>query len=97
MAIALPITVFAISRAPCFQLIGELTCRVETSEKLVALTFDDGPTPSGVDAVLPVLEHHRVKATFFLVGDALPIIIDDLQARGFRLVTVSELLEAGGP
>jgi peptidoglycan/xylan/chitin deacetylase (PgdA/CDA1 family) len=38
--------------------------------KLIALTFDDGPgkfTP----AVLDVLEEHRAKATFFLMGCAI--------------------------
>jgi polysaccharide deacetylase 2 family uncharacterized protein YibQ len=29
-------------------------------------------------------------------ADALPMIIADLQARGFHLVTISKLLEAGG-
>jgi peptidoglycan/xylan/chitin deacetylase (PgdA/CDA1 family) len=50
---------------------GELTSRVDTPEKLVALTFDDGPSHIGVDAVLPVLRERDIKATFFLVGGAL--------------------------
>ena len=62
---------FLVSKAPCFQLIGELACRVETREKLVALTFDDGPTPRGADAVLPILADEGVKATFFVVGQAM--------------------------
>jgi peptidoglycan/xylan/chitin deacetylase (PgdA/CDA1 family) len=57
-----------ISKAPCWQLVGEVTCRVETSEKIVALSFDDGPTPEGVEAVLPVLDAYGAKATFFLIG-----------------------------
>ena len=61
----------AISKAPCFQLIGDLTCRVETSAKRVALSFDDGPTPQGVAAVLPVLDRFDAKATFFLIGQDL--------------------------
>lgn len=41
--------------------------QVATSEKVVALTFDDGP---GVhtDEILRILEEHNVKATFFLTG-----------------------------
>ncbi len=35
----------------------------------VALTFDDGPHPEGTPAILAVLREHRVKATFFLVGE----------------------------
>lgn len=53
-----------ISKARCFQLVGEVTCHVETSEKLAALSFDDGPTPEGVDAVLNQLEPRGIKATF---------------------------------
>lgn len=58
----------AFSKAKCTQLAGELTCRVETRENLVALSFDDGPTPEGVAAVLPILAEHDTKATFFLIG-----------------------------
>jgi peptidoglycan-N-acetylglucosamine deacetylase len=57
-----------LSKARCFQLVGEVTCRVETNEKIVALTFDDGPTKEGVDAVLPILDRYDAKATFFLIG-----------------------------
>lgn len=38
-----------------------------TSNKLVALTFDDGPSSTTSD-VLDVLEDYDVKATFFLIG-----------------------------
>lgn len=57
-----------ISKATCFTLTADVVCRVETDQKLVALTFDDGPTDLGVNAVLPVLDHYGAKATFFLVG-----------------------------
>lgn len=59
---------FEISRATCFQLVGAPVCRIDTQEKIVALSFDDGPTPSGVDAVLPVLAKYEARATFFLIG-----------------------------
>src|SRR3954453_13115494 len=62
------VALWQISRARCFVLIGAVTCRVETKEPLVALTFDDGPTAEGLQAILPVLEARHVKATFFLIG-----------------------------
>ncbi len=37
-------------------------------EKLVALTFDDGPHPRYTDEVLAVLDKYGVKATFFMIG-----------------------------
>jgi peptidoglycan/xylan/chitin deacetylase (PgdA/CDA1 family) len=57
-----------LSRSRDFQLFGEIVPRVDTSEKVVALTFDDGPTPEYTDGVLDVLRERGVKATFFLMG-----------------------------
>lgn len=38
------------------------------SEKLVALTFDDGPNDKYTPQVLDILDNYDVKATFFVVG-----------------------------
>ena len=40
----------------------------------MALTFDDGPHPVYTPRVLEILEHFRVKATFFLIGRAGPLL-----------------------
>lgn len=53
-----------------FQLVGTIVDHVETKEKLVALTFDDGPT-GNVDELLPLLDKYNAKATFFLIGREL--------------------------
>jgi len=37
-------------------------------EKLIALTFDDGPHPTQTDKILAVLDKYGVKATFFVIG-----------------------------
>jgi peptidoglycan/xylan/chitin deacetylase (PgdA/CDA1 family) len=60
-----------LSRSTTLQLFGQLVARVETSDKLLALTFDDGPTHFGTDAILQVLSEQGVRATFFLVGEAM--------------------------
>lgn len=44
-------------------------CRVNKHEKVVYLTFDDGPIPEITPWVLDLLDHYGIKATFFLVGD----------------------------
>lgn len=49
------------------QLFGEHLKRVETTEKVVALTFDDGPD-DGTDDVLATLAARKVPATFYLCG-----------------------------
>ena len=40
----------------------------EDSEKLVALTFDDGPKEGKTDALLDMLKEKGVHATFFMIG-----------------------------
>lgn len=42
---------------------------VHTQEKVVALTFDDGPDPNYTGLVLDVLKEKNVKATFFVLGE----------------------------
>jgi peptidoglycan/xylan/chitin deacetylase (PgdA/CDA1 family) len=71
IALLLSFTAWRISKARCHQLVGEVICRVETSKKIVALSFDDGPTPEGVNAVLAELQPRGIKATFFLIGNRM--------------------------
>lgn len=53
-----------------YQVFGELVAHVNTKEKLVALTFDDGPTENTA-RILELLDEQNIHATFFLVGDSL--------------------------
>lgn len=41
---------------------------VPTTEKVVALTFDDGPHPRFTDEILEILRKEEVRATFFAIG-----------------------------
>jgi peptidoglycan/xylan/chitin deacetylase (PgdA/CDA1 family) len=41
------------------------------TEKVVALTFDDGPRPETTSQVLDILKQRNVKATFFMVGQQI--------------------------
>ncbi len=43
-------------------------CRKKTNDKIVALTFDDGPHPIETPAVLNVLKNRNIPATFFCIG-----------------------------
>ena len=45
------------------------TWNVKTDEKVIYLTFDDGPIPEVTPWVLEKLEQYDAKATFFCVGD----------------------------
>ncbi len=43
--------------------------RVNSTDKLVALTFDDGPSPVWTPQILDELNKAGIKATFFMLGD----------------------------
>lgn len=41
---------------------------IADGEKVIYLTFDDGPTPEVTDWVLDLLDEYNAKATFFCIG-----------------------------
>jgi peptidoglycan/xylan/chitin deacetylase (PgdA/CDA1 family) len=54
----------------------------------LALTFDDGPNPAATPQLLEVLARHRVRATFFLIGDFVlrePQLTRDIAAAGHAI------------
>lgn len=57
-----------LASSPSFQVAGTLVDRVETDDRVVALTFDDGPSDADADAVLDVLAARGVRATFYVNG-----------------------------
>lgn len=73
--------------ARTFQLFGGLTNHVETNEKVVALTFDDGPTQN-VEEILALLDTYDAKATFFLIGNEIeksPELAREIAKNGHQL------------
>jgi chitin deacetylase len=64
-------TLWQIGKSRTFQFFGVIVPRINTTEKVVALTFDDGPTVNGTSEILNVLDDLQVKATFFLIGSEL--------------------------
>jgi len=65
--IAVSYSLFQVSKSRSFQFFGGIVEKVETEEKVVALTFDDGP---GIhtDEILSILKKEGIKATFYLTG-----------------------------
>lgn len=47
---------------------GSVLGRLPTTDKVAALTFDDGPNPDATPVILDVLAEKQVKATFFILG-----------------------------
>lgn len=61
-----------------------LTWYVSTDQKLVALTFDDGPRPKWTTLVLDTLDEYSVPATFFMIGRRVleyPGVVDGRMGR----------------
>lgn len=46
----------------------DVECKAETKEKVVALSFDDGPVENYTPQILDILQQHKVPAAFFCIG-----------------------------
>jgi peptidoglycan/xylan/chitin deacetylase (PgdA/CDA1 family) len=69
---------------PRSQLFGSTLCRTNSPRKL-ALTFDDGPNPAITPKLLELLDRHKARATFFVIGKharECPDLLKETAARG---------------
>lgn len=62
---------YELMEAPGNQVFGKTIVAGPPDQKVVALTFDDGPNPPYTGRILDVLAKEHVHATFFLVGRAV--------------------------
>src|SRR5271163_1933748 len=72
---------------PRAQLFGSAICRTNSARKL-ALTFDDGPNPAITPALLDLLDLHKARATFFVIGRhvrAVPALAKEIAERGHTI------------
>ncbi len=70
------------------KLFPNFTWRIPTDEKVIHLTFDDGPIPEVTPWVLDQLAQHNAKATFFCVGDNIqkhPDVLEMVRKAGHAL------------
>ena len=61
---------------------------IQTTQKVVAMTFDDGPHPTHTPRLLKMLRDRNIKATFFLVGKnakAYPAIVRQMVEEGHEI------------
>ncbi|MFA7284290.1 MAG: polysaccharide deacetylase family protein [Candidatus Absconditabacterales bacterium] len=70
---------FYISKSRNFQFFGGLVNNIQTQKRIVALTFDDGPSPGNTQKTLEILRNHGIKATFFLIGREIEAYPSGLQ------------------
>ena len=60
----------------------------DRNQKVLYLTFDDGPWPPYTDEILAILREHKAKATFFVVGDMAqqwPDMVKQIHREGHAL------------
>jgi len=55
------------------------------AEKLIALTFDDGPCEGVTDKILDILEENGAAASFFLIGDLISEKTEYLVKRAYDM------------
>lgn len=73
---------------PCFAaryLYPEAVFRIKTAEKVLCLTFDDGPDPVSTPLILKVLGEYGIKAIFFCNGrraETYPDLADQIKSEG---------------
>jgi peptidoglycan/xylan/chitin deacetylase (PgdA/CDA1 family) len=77
-------------RTPFFlpKLFPSLLWRVATQDKVLYLTFDDGPVPGPTEFVIEQLKKSNAKATFFCIGDNVrkhPAIFNKVLASGHAI------------
>ena len=61
---------------------------VKTDEKLIAITFDDGPHPVYTPQILEILAKYKAKATFFVTGnrsDRYPHLLKRIVKEGHEI------------
>lgn len=64
------------------------TWSLPVDEKILYLSFDDGPHPTITPRVLALLKQYNAKATFFCVGNNVekyPAVFNSIQAEGHSL------------
>ena len=69
-------------------LFGDAFYKVQTDEKVVALTFDDGPDPRYTEQIGQILADAGAPSTFFVMGrhvEQHPEVVQTLMAQGHEL------------
>lgn len=67
---------------------GKIIWNIPTNEKVIALTFDDGPSPTFTPVILELLSKHQAKATFFVLGkqaEKFPELVKEEGKRGHTI------------
>ncbi|MBD2362015.1 polysaccharide deacetylase family protein [Anabaena minutissima FACHB-250] len=76
---------FSYALSPHFQGATIKSAQLSQGQKVIALTFDDGPWPESTAQVLDILKQNNIKGTFFVVGQNIknyPDLLKRVAAEG---------------
>jgi len=59
---------FTMAFLPCSNFHHQVICHGDTDEKIISITFDDGPDFIKTPEILNILKKHNIPATFFCIG-----------------------------
>jgi len=79
---------FAKKDRKYYESLGYVVWDIQTEEKIIALTFDDGPHPKYTEQVLNLMDQYEAKGTFFLVGkqaEASPELVLRMHNEGHEI------------
>lgn len=83
---------------PRCALFGRMIKQLPQAGNQMLLTIDDGPHPEHTPALLDILDHHHIKALFFLVGKNAaqhPHLVREIVARGHEIGNHTQTHPAG--
>ncbi|MGD0584139.1 MAG: polysaccharide deacetylase family protein [Bacteroidales bacterium] len=69
----------------CSNYFCKVYCSADTDQKIIALTFDDGPDKSFTREILNILRNHNIRAAFFCIGfkaEKNPELVKAIDAEG---------------
>lgn len=89
LQIAIPVLLIVILLysffVPTATVFGKVYYQEKTRDKVIALTFDDGPNEPYTSQILDILDLYGIKATFFIIGknvEYYPQVAQNIVARG---------------
>ncbi len=64
---------------PASEVFGKVYYKADSPNKVIALTFDDGPNEPYTSEILDILDKYNVKATFFVIGKNVELYPDTVK------------------
>ncbi|WP_027417417.1 polysaccharide deacetylase family protein [Aneurinibacillus terranovensis] len=78
----------AIKNRAYWEAKGDIIWEINTKDKVIALTFDDGPDPQYTQQILDLLDKYEAKGTFFVIGskaESNASLIKEMKQKGHEI------------